>query len=155
MSDRDRNPLTPDASPSPAVAVNRKVAKLKQDSVPSGLQRLCRPKPAISIDVLNQKHPLIEGLGLRFHNLDEAKASMNCAQWRAPKCDSTIPQTDEEDRDIVKQLVDAFKDMDEAKDTANNAYRKRFTPGDGKFYSDWAIEACAWDILVSEARRCS
>lgn len=90
--------------------------------------------------------------GLCFNNMSEAQKSMAVAQWYAPQEDETIPKTEEEHRRIVVMLVDAFKDMSIAKDTATNAYRKRFTPGDTSYYQDWAIEACAWDIIVSKKR---
>jgi hypothetical protein len=149
MTDRDRTPLTPDTSPSPAA--HRKVAKTKQDKkVPSFLESPCHPKPAISTckkHPINKDYPVVdEHLGLYFRNSEEAMASMDHAQW-VPKADDTIPKTDEEAREVVKQLVDAFKDLSQAKDTAKNAYRKRFASGD---YNNWSIEACAWDILVSE-----
>jgi hypothetical protein len=154
MTDRDRNPLTPDKTPSPPG--KRKLAEGKQKA-PSGLKSPGSASPSVAISK-SPKHPINQEIamdkrtGLCFHNSREAKASMDHAQWHAPKDDSTIPQTDEQECVIVKQLVDAFKDMTDAKDTEDNAYRKRFTPGNDndKFYSDWAIEACAWDVLVSE-----
>lgn len=87
--------------------------------------------------------------GLCFQTLAEAAVPMSALQWRPPRNDKTIPQTDEEHRAVTRQLVTAFKDMSSAKDTMGNAYRKRLTPGSTEYYSDWAIEACAWDVLVS------
>jgi hypothetical protein len=142
MTDRDRTPLTPDESP------------YKQKKIPSYLKSPCHPKPAVSTcneHPINKRYPVvIERLGLRFSNSHDAKSFMDRAQWAPNVDDATIPQTDEAEQDVVKQLFDAFKDLREAKDTAGSAYRKRFTSGE---YSDDAIEACAWDILVSEVRQ--
>lgn len=110
------------------------------------LKPICRPKPPTSA-CLDKN--LVEFNGLYFQNMADAKAVMNDVQWRAPVFDSTIPQTDKDHQDVVKKLLLAFKDMSTAKDTAENAYRKRLTPGEASYYQDWAIEACAWDVVVS------
>ncbi|RYN73968.1 hypothetical protein AA0119_g6374 [Alternaria tenuissima] len=131
------------ALPSPAPNLPR-LSDQKLEKVPKFLKAAYRPKPNTSI-CLNKEFPVIEGLC--FNNMSEAQKSMAVAQWYAPQEDETIPKTEEEHRRIVVMLVDAFKDMSIAKDTATNAYRKRFTPGETSYYQDWAIEACAWDII--------
>jgi hypothetical protein len=154
MTDRDRKPQT--LVKTPSAPKKRKMAEGKQKA-PSGLKSPGSASPSVAISKspvhpINQKIAMNKGSGLCFHNSDEAKAAMDRAQWHAPKNDGTIPWTAEEQCVIVKQLVDAFKDMTDAKDTDGSAYRQRFTPGDDnhKFYSDWAIEACAWGVLVSD-----
>ncbi|RMZ68494.1 WD repeat-containing [Pyrenophora seminiperda CCB06] len=112
--------------------------------VPPGLAEPCKPKQVASA-ALNKSFP---GEGdLYFENFDAAKKSMACVLWRAPDPDATIPQATEEDHYVIKQLVNACKDLGDAKDTKDNAYRKRMTPGSPTYYGDWAIEACCWDIL--------
>ncbi|EUC31673.1 hypothetical protein COCCADRAFT_38248 [Bipolaris zeicola 26-R-13] len=108
------------------------------------LKPICRPKPATSA-CLDKN--LVEANGLYFQNMADAEAVMNNVQWLAPVFDSTIPQTDKDHQNVVRKLVSAFKDMSMAKDTAENAYRKRLTPGEASYYQDWAIEACAWDVI--------
>jgi hypothetical protein len=140
--------VTPDATPPPP---NLPIMTQQQlQKVPLGLKEPCRPKPLTS-GCLNKYYPM--AAGLCFQNMADAKASMDHVQWRAPGNDETVPQTDEEHRQIAKQLVHAFKDMATAKDTPKNAYRKRLTPGKDLYYEDWAIEACAWDIIVSKTRK--
>ncbi|KAJ6199461.1 hypothetical protein J3E72DRAFT_372474 [Bipolaris maydis] len=108
------------------------------------LKSICRPKPPTSA-CLDKN--LVEVNGLYFQKMADAEAAMNDVQWRAPVFDSTIPQTDKDHQHVVKKLLWAFKDMSMAKDTAENAYRKRLTPGEASYYQDWAIEACAWDVV--------
>ena len=91
--------------------------------------------------------------GLYFQSFADAKASIDITQWRAPAHDDTIPNTDKEYQDIVKKLVQAFKDISALTGNDENAYRRCFTPGDTLAYPDWAIEACAWNILVSRRLR--
>jgi len=81
--------------------------------------------------------------GFYFQSKAEADLSMTQAQWYSPANDSSMPQTDAEDRRVVRQLLSAAKNMSRAKDTLASAYRKK-TNG----YPDWAMEACAWDVLV-------
>jgi hypothetical protein len=87
--------------------------------------------------------------GMYFRNTEEAVAAMNHTQWHPPTKDDTIPQDEEQDREIVRRLVEAFLDTSSAMDTEGNAYRKRLTPGTNVFYDLWTIERCAWEILVS------
>ncbi|KAG9194416.1 hypothetical protein G6011_04451 [Alternaria panax] len=156
MTDHDRDMGTPQGVPDKATTMTLiatsslpasglpRISDRKLEKVPEFLKASYRPKPSTSI-CLNQDFPMIEGLC--FRNMSEAKKSMAVAQWHAPQEDETIPQTEEEHRKIVMMLVNAFKDMGIAKDTAANAYRKRFIPGETSYYQDWAIEACAWDII--------
>jgi hypothetical protein len=113
--------------------------------VPPSLKSPERPKTKTSA-CLVKDFPEVDGLC--FQNMAEAKAQMDLAQWHAPEIDPSFPQTDAEHREYVRMLVDAFKDMRTAKDTATNAYRKRLTPGEAVYYKNWAIEACAWDIVA-------
>jgi hypothetical protein len=147
------NTATPsiDSSPVPSIQsqMNNTFPNLTDRSsgkIPAGLKAVCRPKPATSVCL---DKSLFRSGDLYFRNIVDAKASMDNVQWRAPAPDDTIPQTDKEHQDIVRKLVWAFKDMSVAKDTAENAYRKRLTTGEPACYPDWAIEACAWDIVVS------
>jgi len=126
------------------------LAETKLEKVPAGFKGPCRPKIMTS-KCLKKDFPVTRGLC--FQTMDDAKASMDGVQWYAPENDKTIPKTEEEHRAVVKQLVDAFKDMSIAKDTEGNAYRKRLTPGHDSYYGDWAIEACAWNIVVSNRRK--
>lgn len=114
--------------------------------VPDDLRGPSRIKPPTS-NFLDKVY--VQSNGLCFQNMADAMAPMCVVQWRAPVNDTSIPQTEDDHRKIAKQLVSAFKDMKTAKDTLGNAYRKRLTPGMQEYYSDWAVEACAWDVLVS------
>ena len=151
MTDRDRNAgsyeatpetaaATPEASPSPGSTTDSK-------KPPNGYADPCRPKIPTS-SCLDKTYVEIDGMC--FQNMADAVTAMNQVMWRAPVDDATIPQSDEDHRKVAKQLADAFKDMTAAKDTEGNAYRKRLTKGEDVYYSDWAIEACAWNIVVSE-----
>ncbi|KAL1798472.1 hypothetical protein ACET3X_002509 [Alternaria dauci] len=131
-------------SSSPAPDLPR-LSDRKLEKVPKFLKAAYRPKPRTSSKCLEHDFPMVDGLC--FKNMSEAQKPMSAAQWDAPQDDATIPKTEEEHREIAMMLVDAFKDMSIAKDTAANAYRKRFTPGEASYYQDWAIEACAWDII--------
>ncbi|EFQ94699.1 hypothetical protein CFE70_004548 [Pyrenophora teres f. teres 0-1] len=132
------------SSPSGDIPCPAQHPRFRPEKVPEGLKKPCRPRDATS-DCLNKKFP--DTGSLYFQTIDDAKASMDCVQWRAPVQDGTIPQTDEDHRDIAKQLVNAFKEMSVARDTEGNAYRKRLSPTHDSYYGDWAIEACAWDII--------
>ena len=160
MSDRDRDMATGhgtreesitsvsgDIPCPPQRAQFPTLAEAKLEKVPVGLKEPCRPKYGTS-KCLNKKFTVVGGLC--FQTMDEAKSSMDCVQWRAPEPDETIPRTEEERRAVVKLLVNAFTDMSVARDTEGNAYRKRLTSGHDSYYGDWAIEACAWDIVVSD-----
>lgn len=122
------------------------LASLIDEKVPAGFARPCRPKPATS--ALLHKD-LVETNGLYFQNITDSTVATAQALWRPPTDDASIPVSNEEDRAVVKTLVDAFKDMTIARDTPGNAYRKRLTKGETVFYNEWAIEACSWNILVS------
>ena len=130
---------TPVASvtPGPAPSDNKKL--------PDGLAGPSNIKPLTS-KYLDKNY--VEVNGTNFQNMANALAAMDQAQWHAPSNDPSIPNTNEELSEIVKRLVDAFKDMETAKDTADNAYRKRLTPGKKEYYGDWAVENCCWQILV-------
>jgi hypothetical protein len=99
-------------------------------------------------DALNQYFTDDED-GMYFRNTKEAVTAMSHTQWHPPTNDDTIPQDEEQDREVVRRLVEAFLDTSSAMDTEGNAYRKRLTPGTSVFYDPWAIERCAWEILVS------
>lgn len=167
MSDRDRNTgspegitskasiMTPSATPSPPPSdLPSSTPATFTDSGNQGLGRelielrnVCRPKPPASRCL--EKEFSVAG-GLYFQNIAEAQAPMERAQWRTPVYDDTVPKTNEEAQIVVKRFVEAMKDMSLARDTLGSAYRKRMTTGGSMSYEDWAIEACAWDILVSE-----
>lgn len=91
--------------------------------------------------------------GMYFSDFKEAFAAIKHAQWQPPANDATIPQDNEQERAIVRRLVEAFLDLESAMDTEGNPYRKRFTPGTTVYYPPWTIERCAWEILVSSALR--
>ncbi|KNG46722.1 hypothetical protein TW65_06565 [Stemphylium lycopersici] len=164
MSDRDRNTgspegitskasiMTPSATPSPPPSdLPSSTPATFTDSGNQGLGRelielrnVCRPKPPASRCL--EKEFSVAG-GLYFQNIAEAQAPMERAQWRTPVYDDTVPKTNEEAQIVVKRFVEAMKDMSLARDTLGSAYRKRMTTGGSMSYEDWAIEACAWDIL--------
>ena len=130
---------TPDSSPSPTspdnVAENEptpKVVKLSQSK---------------GANILNKYY--IRTNGMFFQTSKDAKNAMGQAQWRPPINDATMPQSDEEERRIVRRLFDALCNTKSALDTKGSAYRKRFTPGTNVYYDLWPVEACAWGILVS------
>jgi hypothetical protein len=102
-------------------------------------------------DALNQYFTDDED-GMYFRNVEEATAAIDHAHWHPPANDDTIPQNIEQDREVVRRLVEAFLDTSGAMDTEGNAYRKRLTPGTNVFYDPWTIERCAWEILVSFRR---
>ncbi|CAO2649951.1 Nn.00g012430.m01.CDS01 [Neocucurbitaria sp. VM-36] len=149
MSDHDRNDsrestlettsTVRDSIPSPGLTT------LNVEKVPTGLARPCRPKPHTS-ECLDKD--FVEVDGMCFQTTTEATTAMNHALWQPLANDASIPVFDEDHRKVAKTLVDAFKDMTIAKDTQGNAYRKRLTKGEAVYYSDWAIEACAWNILA-------
>ncbi|OAK94180.1 hypothetical protein IQ06DRAFT_234606, partial [Phaeosphaeriaceae sp. SRC1lsM3a] len=85
--------------------------------------------------------------GMYFSDFKEAFAAIKHAQWQPPANDATIPQDNEQERAIVRRLVEAFLDLESAMDTEGNPYRKRFTPGTTVYYTPWTIERCAWEIL--------
>ncbi|KAI8932369.1 hypothetical protein NX059_010559 [Plenodomus lindquistii] len=88
-----------------------------------------------------------------FQDQEEAEGSMANCLWRAPENDPTIPTSSTDDRRIVKQIFDAMKDVSEANETPGSANLKRFTPV--PHYKDWALELCAWDVLIHlEGFRC-
>lgn len=116
--------------------------------VPEGLAEPCRLKPPTSY-YLSRSYR--ETDDMFFQNMTDAMAIMKRAQWYSPANDASIPQTDEDHRKVVKKLTQAFKDMGSAKDTTNNSYRKRFMPDEKGYYRDWAIENCAWTIIVRKA----
>jgi hypothetical protein len=156
MSDPDEDPGSHDGTPdsvlgittpenSPPPADTPTPSRKKEEKVPVGLKAPFRPKPPIP-------QALIEGrrkvAGFCFQNLAAMEVETSFALWPVNTKDATIPYTDEHQRLVVKQIVDAFLDMESAHDTKNNAYRKRLTPGTNVYYMDWTIEACAWDIVV-------
>ncbi|KAH7406582.1 hypothetical protein DE146DRAFT_607246, partial [Phaeosphaeria sp. MPI-PUGE-AT-0046c] len=85
--------------------------------------------------------------GMYFSDFEEALTAIKDAQWQPPANDATIPRDKEQDRTVVRRLVEAFLDLQSAMDTDGNAYRKRFTPGTTVYYNPWTIERCAWEIL--------
>jgi len=123
-----------------------RLADTRLEKVPGGLKDPSRLKTKTS-QLLDKDGDYPEVDGFRFKTLEEARAPMDEPQWYSPEDDPSIPATAAEYRKFVRMLVLAFKDMTRAKDTQGNAYRKRFTPGEGVYYQDWAIEACSWDIV--------
>jgi hypothetical protein len=89
--------------------------------------------------------------GLYFSNSQNASAAMKDVPWQPPTNDDTIPKNEEEDRLVVRRLVSSFMNLEDALDTPDNAYRKRFTPGTNVFYMPWTVEKCAWVVLVRTA----
>ncbi|KAF1916598.1 hypothetical protein BDU57DRAFT_430227, partial [Ampelomyces quisqualis] len=115
----------------------------ERDELIPEIVKLSKSKGASALD----KYYTEDDEGIFFRNLKEAHAATDSAQWHAPIGDDTIPVSKEQDRQVIRRLVEAFLDTSSAMDTEGNAYRKRFTPGTNVFYSTWTIEACAWEIL--------
>jgi hypothetical protein len=95
-----------------------------------------------------EKYYMENSGGMFFRDSAEASATVDQAQWHPPSDDKTIPQNLQEDQLVVRRLVEALLDTNNAMDTEGNAYRKRFTPGTTVFYDPWTIECCAWHVLV-------
>jgi len=147
MTSRDSTPandlptpkLTPKGKPTPATPRKH----LKKESIPA-LKKHKESKGAKHLDKVFTKSN-----GLFFDSFTTATNAVGQAQWQPPANDSTIPQTVEQEQEIVRRLYDSFRDIVTAHDTENSAYRKRFLPGTENCYEPWTIEACAWEILVS------
>jgi hypothetical protein len=116
----------------------------KDELIPE-IVKLSKSKGASALDKYFTEH----AEGIFFRNMKEAHAATLSAQWFAPGNDGTIPVNEEQDRQVIRRLVEAFLDTSGAMDTEGNAYRKRFTPGTNVFYDPWTIERCAWEVLVS------
>lgn len=82
-----------------------------------------------------------------FRNYAESRVPMSLLQWSAPDNDLTIPRSDADDRNYVRQLITAFRSVENANDAPKSQYIGRLKD-DSDFYPPWAIEACAWNILV-------
>ncbi|KAF2124455.1 hypothetical protein P153DRAFT_390499 [Dothidotthia symphoricarpi CBS 119687] len=89
--------------------------------------------------------------GLHFSSLQEAQKACDRVMWRGPADDTTVPQTDADCQKHVRQLVEAFKSVDDARDRKTGCYIRRFLKAGSSsntgFYPDWTIEVCAWMIL--------
>jgi hypothetical protein len=131
---------TPESSTSPSAAEQ----VVHDESMPE-VVKLSKSKGAKALD----KYFSEDTDGMFFRNSKAALDAMDFAQWHPPANDATSPRDNEQDRSIVRRLVDAFLDTDGAMDTEGNAYRKRLTPGTNVFYDPWTIECCAWEVLVS------
>jgi hypothetical protein len=129
-------------TPTSPLSPNLSNKEVEEENMPE----LVKPSRSKGADVLMKDYS--ERNGMYFSNCVEASDAMNHILWYPRMKDNTIPKTDEEDRLVVRRLVGAFLDMDVAKDTEGNAYRKRLTPGTNVFYEPWTIESCAWEILV-------
>lgn len=115
-----------------------------RQKVPDYLTSASKVKPPTSRFLETQNFHAKDN-GFYFQSKAEADLSMAEAQWYPPANDRSIPRTDSEDRRVVGQLVSAAKNMSRAKDTLASAYRKKTSA-----YPEWAMEACAWDVLVSQ-----
>jgi hypothetical protein len=131
---------TPESSTSPSA-----LGQVAGDEYMPEVVKLSKSKGANALD----KYFSEDADGLFFRNSKAALDAMDYAQWHPPVNDATVPWNEEQDRSIVRRLVDAFLDTDGAMDTEGNAYRKRLTPGTNVFYDPWTIERCAWEVLVS------
>jgi hypothetical protein len=103
----------------------------KKDPLPP-VVKLCNSKGSDHLD----KH-FEETDGMFFPSSKAAIIAVGPARWHPPTEDDTIPQTDEQDRVIVRSLFDSLRDIDTALDTVNSPYRKRFTPGKDTCYEAW------------------
>jgi len=135
----------PSSSMEPASSVPVAASQGPSATMPQVI-RLGRSKGAQILDMVYTQ----SSDGLYFPSIYSATAAMTMGSWQSPRNDATIPNTTEEDQEVVRRLVDAFMDLSSALDTPDNAYRKRFTPGSTAFYKPWTVERCAWDILVSQ-----
>jgi hypothetical protein len=99
--------------------------------------------------ILTYREPIsldAEG-SMYFRNYDESRVPMLRPQWHAPLNDSSLPQSDADDRSYVRLLVTAFRSVEHANDSPKSQYIGRLK-ATSDFYQPWAIEACAWNILV-------
>jgi hypothetical protein len=139
-SSRDSTPQahfhTPDSSPPPPAPLR-----------PAPINNILKISKSKGPHVLMKDYGRVEGD--YFQTFEDSFNALGVAYWRPPINDLTIPRTPEQDRAIVRVVVEAFKDMTYALDTPDNAYRKRFTPGTNVCYAGWTIEACAWMVVVS------
>jgi hypothetical protein len=143
MSSRESTPKLRFRTPDNIVSSSASDQSAQEEYMPK-VVKLSKSKGADALD----RYFSEDADGMYFHNSKDALNAMNHAQWHPPAEDDTIPQDDEQDRCIVRRLVDAFLDTGSAMDTEGNAYRKRLTPGTNVFYDPWTIERCAWEILV-------
>jgi hypothetical protein len=103
----------------------------KKDPLPP-VVKLCNSKGSDHLD----KH-FEETDGMFFPSSTAAINAVGPVLWHPPTEDDTVPQTDEQDRVIVRRLFNSLRDIDSALDTENSPYRKRFTPGKDTCYEAW------------------
>ncbi len=121
---------------------------LRNVPVLQGMASLCKPKPRTSL-YLDRDH--VATNGMFFRNMTDAMGAVSLCQWRSPNNDASMPQDDGDDREVVRQLVAAIKDTTKTVEKENNHYRKRVNPEMKEYYQDWAIENCAWQVLVCKS----
>lgn len=90
--------------------------------------------------------------GLFFDSATAAKASNTnvISYWNPPNSDTSIPATQTDREDIVKKLVKAIKNNKNClvlRGDDRVAFLFRWGD-DATHYTDWQIEALAWNILV-------
>lgn len=68
--------------------------------------------------------------------------------WMPPAPDSSTPQTLQERQAVVRKLLGALKDTSRAKDTDSKSFETRWTTAGKRQYTDAALEATCWEILV-------
>lgn len=85
-----------------------------------------------------------------FPTYNTSQLAMQTTQWHAPSNDSSIPHTPEHERMYVRRIYTSFLCTELANDSSGSQYIKRFRlDSEGKiFYPYWAIEKCAWNIIV-------
>lgn len=100
-------------------------------------------------EIFNHRQPIVldGGESMYFRSYAESRIPLSPVQWHAPPNDDTIPNSDAYDRVYIRKLVAAFRSIDHANDSPKSQYIGRLKPG-ATFYEPWAIEACAWNILV-------
>jgi hypothetical protein len=141
-SSTSETPPTPTKTRSAPKKVPRK--KAVQDLTVPKTVSFAKSKGA---EVLNKAFTADNSNGMYFQDMAPADAATNTI-FTAPANDPTIPLTPEADRSAVTKLLASIKNMDKALDKGKN-YRYRLEPGHKVSYSEWMIEKCAWELLVS------
>jgi hypothetical protein len=95
--------------------------------------------------------PDYSGVTLSYSTRDEAASDFQtrlkelATYWTPPKNDPTIPQSNNDRRYVVRQLLGAMKDTSVAKDK----FDSRWTPDAPRKHDDRDLEAACWEVAVS------
>jgi hypothetical protein len=90
---------------------------------------------------------------LFFQSRDEALHGVTVPDWSAPDDDPTLPTTQEERQEWVRELVRAFLDISQVQDKQGPTFKNRWYDqghpelGYKNYYDRKAIEKICWDIV--------